>query len=319
MHRRLTDYGRRSTRKAALITALLVWPACRPSGQPVVVPLAIGPSAIITPARVPAGDPIVVSYKWDLRGPLPPLPHPYRAFVHFVDAEGALLFADDHPLSPPLDAWQPGRSYEYRRIVLSPTFPYVGSVTVLMGLYSEATGGRLALRGDERGRCAYLVGRFTMLPRRRDLALACDDFYPAEASVRAPLLVTRFMPAHATCRFVNPRGDVVFFLHGDIEPEGFSTPPVLTVSAARSFAADLPLALTSDPQILRVRLPAAALGRAPISELRLSMSHTYVPRSLGAGDDSRALSLRTRGLRLALSRELDPLLIEGAREARRSQ
>jgi len=318
MERRLTDRSPRSTRKAILLATILALPACRPSGQPAAVPLAVGPSAIITPDRVPAGDPIVVSYKWDLRGPLPPLPHPHRAFVHFVDAEGALLFTDDHSLSPPLDAWQPGRSYEYRRIVLTPTFPYVGTVTVLMGLYSEATGKRLALRGDERGRFAYQVGRFTMLPRRRDLTLACDGFYPAEASVRAPLLVTRFMPAHASCRVANPREDVVFFLHADIEPEGFSAPPVLTVSAAR-FAADLPLAMTSDPQLLRVRVPRAALGRAPTSELRLSMSHTYVPRSLGAGDDSRELSLRIRGLCVALARELDALLIDSAPAARRPQ
>lgn len=320
MLRRLTDHRPRSTRKTALVTALLALPACRPSGQPAVVPLAIVPSATMAPDRVPAGEPIVVSYKWAVHGLLPPLLERHRAFVHFVDAEGALLFTDDHPLSPPLDAWQPGgRSYEYRRIVLTPTFPYVGAVTVLMGLYGETTGERLALQGDQWGRRAYQAGRFTMLPRRRDLTLTCDGLFPSEASIDSPLVITRFMPHHAICRFPNPREDVILLVHGDIEPEGFPSPPVLTVSAARSFAADLPLTLMSEPQLLRVRLPAASLGRAPVSELRLSMSHTYVPRSLGVGDDPRELSLRVRGLSVGLAKELDPLLIDGASEARRPQ
>lgn len=316
---RPADHGPGSICKAALVTAMLALPACRPSRQPVVTPFPILPSVIITPDRVEAGGPIVLTYRWAVHDPLPPLPQPQRAFVHFVDAEGSLLFTDDHPLLPPIDTWQPGRSHEYRRIVLTPTFPYVGAVTVLMGLYDETTGERLALRGDQQGRRAYQAARFTILPRRRDLTLTCNDLYPPEASVDAPLLITRFMARHAVCRVANPRDDVVLFLHGDIEPQGLPTPPTLTVSAARSFSAELPFVLTGEPQLLRVRLPAAALGRAPMSELRLSMSHTYVPRSLGVGDDPRELSLRVRGLSVGRAKELDPLLIEGASVARRPQ
>ncbi len=285
---------------------------CR-RAKPPVQPLDILPSARLTPAELPAGGPVSVEYAWRLGAAVPELSGAYGAFVHFVDREGSLLFTDDHVPSPPVEAWKPGQTYAYRRTILTREFPYAGEVHVLMGLYSATgTGERLPLRGDDEGRRAYRVARLTLLPRDRDLALAWEGLYAPEGIANAPLLVMRFMKRTATCRFPNPSEEVAFFLSGDLVPDAFPQPPVLTIEGRAGWRASLPLAHTMEAQLLRVRIPVAALGRRSYATLRLTMNGSYVPRALDGSDDPRELSLRIRAAHVLRVSALAPVLLEGA-------
>ncbi len=285
---------------------------CR-AARPEPPPKDVIPIARITPDRVPAGDPVSVRYQWKTGPAFGPPAGPYRAFVHFVDREGSLLFTDDHRPSPPVEEWQPDRTYAYTRIVLTREFPYAGEVTVLMGLYAASGAGeRLSLRGDPAGGRRYRTARFTLAPRDRGLALRWEGLYEPEASAQAPLFLARFMKRTASCRFDNPGEDAALFLSADVATAGFREPPRLTVEGRARWSAELPLVLTDDAQLLRVRIPRAALGRRPESVLSFTMSDSYVPKRLGGSDDPRELSLRILGARILKTSRLEPVLLEGA-------
>jgi hypothetical protein len=290
--------------------------SCR-APRPSVVPEDMTLHVDVTPKRLPAGGPLAVSYAWEVGPAARRLSREYRAFVHFVDPEGILLFSDDHVPEPSVTTWEPGRTYAYRRVVLSSPFPHTGVVTVLAGLFpASGPGERLALRGRELKQRAYRVDQIFLLPRDRDLEPACDGLYGPESSAGAPLAVARFLKRETTCSFRNPGEDVVVFVHGTIEPRGFATPPVLTV-AAGAVGGEFPLALTREATVARVRFTASDLGPRALARMRLAMSASYVPEAIGQNGDDRELSLRLFGLRIVRAAALEPALLEGATSASR--
>ncbi len=299
----------RATALGAVCLSLLA-PSCRRRTVHETA-LAITPTATVLPSRVAAGGPVSVDYRWTLGAAARRLAGPYRAFVHFLDEDGALVWSDEHSPTPAVAEWQAGHSYSYRRTVLTPEFPYAGPVTVVMGLYAPATGERLPLRGEDRGQRRYRVATLSLLPRDRQLALRCEGLYPPEAPVAAPLVVTRFMRREASCRFRNPREDVLVFVQGDLEPAGFATTPVLELSSGGALARR-ELLRSDELQLAVFRVPARALGREAEATLRLGMNAAYSPRLLGATGDPREVSLRLFRLRVERAGAVDPVLGEGA-------
>ncbi len=303
-----------ATARRLLLPLLLatVLAGCRRS--PVEGPrLDVRPEASLVPASVPAGGPVAIAYRWTVGDSTSPLTGRYRAFVHVLDDEGALLFTDDHEPVPPPREWKPGHTYACRRLTLTPEFPFVGTASVVVGLYEESSGARLPLAGDDLGQRRFRVAALRLLPRDRDLPVRCEGFYPPEAPVAAPLVVSRFMRDEVVCRFPNPAEDVVLFVRADVEPQGFASPPRLTIASAGRpvaprYALDLPL--TTEVQMVRVRVPARALGRAPDAALAIRMSASYSPRTFGVADP-RELSLRVFGMRVCRASRLDPVLREG--------
>lgn len=307
----------RALRLASL--GLLVAPgvlSCR-GPSPAERPLAIRPSVAVAPASVPAGGPVSLLYRWTIgAGKLPTVDH--RAFVHFLDAEGSVLFTDDHQPEPAVSGWQAGRTYEYRRSTLTRAFPYAGRIRVVLGLFDVASGARLPLQGVDAGQRSYHVADLVLAPRDEDLPLTCTGFYPPEAPPTAPLLVSRFMAREARCRFPNPREEVAVFVHADLEPSGFPKTPTLSLATRADACHSFPLTLTSEPQLIRLRLPARALGRAAQAELRLRSSDVYTPAALLRDADPRELSVRILGLYAARTSRLAAELLEGVPALTRS-
>ncbi len=295
---------------AVVLLAIAAEPGCgrRTAGAPA---LAITPQAEVQPSRVPAGGAVAIAYRWSVGSSAPRITRPYRAFVHLLDRHGTLLLAEEHDPAPPVGEWQPGHDYAYRRTTLTPEFPYVGPLTVVMGLYSRATGERLPLSGQDAGQRRYRVAVLSLLPRDRELSVRCEGLYPPETPVAAPLLVTRFVRREATCRFRNPREDVLVFVQGDLEPAAFPTAPTLSLSS-RAATARHELPLTDELQLLRFRIRARDLGREPEARLRLGVSASYFPRLLGGSDDPREISLRLFRLLVLRAAAVDPILGEGA-------
>lgn len=305
--------------RASIVLALVLTleapsAGCRRGSAPPSPPLDIRPSANVSPASVPAGGPIAIDYRWSVGPSVTPLTGRYRAFVHFLDDEGALLFTDDHAPTPPPPQWQAGQVYSYRRMTLTPEFPFVGTAKLVVGLYDEGSAARVPLAGADAGQRRVHVADVVLRPRAPDLRVRCDGFYEPEAPLSAPLVVSRFMAREVDCRFPNPREDVVLFLLADIEPQAFSAPPQLRITSnaraavATWYAGALPL--TSEPALLRVRVAARLLGRDANAAFRLSMSQTYHPAAFGGGDP-RELSLRVFGLHAVRAALLDPALRDG--------
>ena len=68
------------------------------------------------------------------------------------------MFADDHAPPQPTGSWRPGQEIEYDRRMIVPVYPYIGEVTVAVGLYSLQDGDRLPLEGTHLGERVYQVG-----------------------------------------------------------------------------------------------------------------------------------------------------------------
>src|SRR4029453_5419199 len=62
------------------------------------------------------------------------------------------------------------------------------------------------------------------------------------------------------------------------------------------------------PHEWRILFPAPAAGAGRWAELRLTMSHTFVPKALGNSDDERALGFNVQGLYAGPADPLGPLL-----------
>jgi hypothetical protein len=100
-----------------------------------------------------------ITYEWIVTQPREA---DWRIFVHFTDAEGKILFQNDHDPEPPTSQWVPGR----RQIgPLRVSIPEEFSNTtcwIRMGLYQSGGGNRAELDGDSEPDHRVLVGRLSI-------------------------------------------------------------------------------------------------------------------------------------------------------------
>src|SRR5688572_28345876 len=96
---------------ALMMSAILA--GCGKGAPPALESLDVTPGVTLVPTATRAGRPLAVTYRWTVAPHAPPVRRPYRAFVHFVAGDGAILIHDDHVPQPPPDTWEPGRTFEY--------------------------------------------------------------------------------------------------------------------------------------------------------------------------------------------------------------
>jgi hypothetical protein len=101
--------------------------------------------------RVSRGGTLTVTLVWRAEGPLDT---EYTAFVHLVDARGALVGQSDHPPlggAYPTSFWEAGDVVrDSHRLEIDDTGA-PGACTLSMGMYNPSTGERLPAYGGERG------------------------------------------------------------------------------------------------------------------------------------------------------------------------
>ena len=109
---------------------------------------------------VPSVEPIEarrfrITYRWQVEKPIT---GQWRAFVHFTNPNGRILFQGDYTPKPAPDQWQPGE------VVMGPfevTVPGIkpGLVDIRVGLFQPKADARATLQGQDDGERRYLVGR----------------------------------------------------------------------------------------------------------------------------------------------------------------
>ncbi len=96
-----------------------------------------------------------ISYRWKVEKPLT---GQWRAFVHFTNASGKILFQGDYTPTPPVDQWQAGQitmgPFEVAAPQLTP-----GMYDIRTGLFQPETDVRAKLQGPDDGEHRCLVGR----------------------------------------------------------------------------------------------------------------------------------------------------------------
>jgi hypothetical protein len=147
-------------------------------------------------AFTPAGDRTFrVTYNWQVNGPLAAN---YHAFVHFTqpgaDQQEGIRFQQDHPLTPPTTQWAAGQTVaDGPYTVTLPAGAADGDYAWLIGLFSPAGGGRVAIQGTGDGRGRIRLGVLSVRDDGKTLTFtpqppAADPRFLAHLNPGAPLV-----------------------------------------------------------------------------------------------------------------------------------
>lgn len=122
-----------------------------------------------------------IAYRWKIEKPVA---GEWKAFVHFTNPNGRILFQGDFPLKPATSAWQPGEltmgPFEVKVPTLKP-----GPVDIRVGLFRPQEDRRAILQGRDDGERRYLLGRLQV---RAD-GIAFEEVPPAAKAPREGLFV----------------------------------------------------------------------------------------------------------------------------------
>ena len=247
--------------------------------------------------RVPLGGPVDLTYEFHA-APDAKITGDYRVFVHVLDADGKMLFSDDHDPPVPTSQWKAGQAIgPYTRTVFVPVVPYLGEATVRLGLYKGRD--RLSLSGSDpadRNSSAreYKVGSIQLLPSSENLLIINksgwnqDEFAPDN-----PSNSWRWTQKLATVSFRNPKKDVTLYLDFDARADLFGDKPqMVTVASGDQPVTSFPANGTAET-LKRVPITAAQLGTGDMAEVRIELDKTFVPATLpNGGSDRRELGIR---------------------------
>ena len=259
--------------------------------------LADTASAVATPTvglnrtRVPLGGPLELTYRFTVAQDAGLLADDYLVFVHFLDADGDLMFTADHAPPQSTTSWQPGQEVSYDRRMVVPVYPYIGEVTVALGLYSPTTGDRLPLAGVHLGQRSYEVATLEMAPQSESGFLMYEDgWHAAESEADREW---RWTTGHATLSFTNPQTDSTLYLEVDGRPELFESPQILTLSIGDTPIETIEIG-SAEPSHHIVPVSSASLGDADTVTLTLTVDPSFVASEVtnGANNDDRELGVQ---------------------------
>lgn len=245
-------------------------------------------------SAVPLGAPLELTFRFDIAPDALPFAEDYRVMVHFVDANGELMWTDDHDPPTPTRQWQAGQTVTYSRRHFVPMYPYIGEASILVGLYSPTDGARLRLAGDHEGQRAYKVAVLTLEPQAESSFLTYGaGWHPLEGSAEGDGLEWRWTSAEAVLSFRHPHTDAVLYLMVDGRPDLFEMPQNVGIITGDRIIQSFPVDST-ERTFHELALESADLGVEDRVELKLRVDKTFVPSQLPGHDrsDHRVLGVR---------------------------
>ncbi len=288
-------FGRLTLRTPSLCGSLMLVLAVAGCQQPDAAPPVATPALRLDRARVPQGGPLEMTYRFSVAGDAPEFNDHYGVFVHFFNANGELMFTDDHDPPVPTTDWELGQEIVYDRWMVLPLYPdYIGEVTVAVGLYSVAQGNRLPLAGDDMDQRSYRVATLEIAPPAESVVLTFEDGWnPIETIPEDPQREWRWTTDRATISFENPRVNRQLHLEMKGRPELFEPPQVLTLTIEDLVLATLEMASDEISHYV-VPVSAASLGDAETVTVAFNVDQTFVPSVVTSGEnpDGRELGIQ---------------------------
>jgi hypothetical protein len=282
----------RRVRLCALFLLLLAPAACG-RGEDTEPPVAT-PSVTVGRSDAAVGSPIDMTYRFVVADNAPAFAEDYWVFVHFVDADGELMWTDDHQPPTPTRQWRPGTTIDYPRTMFIPKFPYTGETRIEVGLFSPETGMRLPLRGQNQGMRSYQVATFNLRLQSDNVFVVFNSgWHETEVGDEIAGLEWQWTRREATLSFRNPQRDAVFFLQLDQPVKAFREPQHVDVrigaTTVDSFA--LPPAVR---ELRRINVSADQFGAGETVEMTIAVDKTFVPSSVPElrSTDPRELGVR---------------------------
>ena len=243
-------------------------------GSPDVGPAVAVAEVTLDRSSVPLGGRLEMVYRFTALPQVGTLTEPPRVRVHFLDADGKVLFIDHHDPPVATTAWRPGETIAYRRLMYIPVRPYLGQTSIRLALSSPATGERLPLADERTGANGYVAATIDLTPpQRSSFPTFQNGWHRLE---RARGREWRWTKGIAVMAFSNPRRDSVLYLDLAGRPDLFDSPQrVDFVIGGRTV--DSLLLETSGDTFHTVRLNAGDFGDADTAELTLRVDQTFVP------------------------------------------
>jgi len=240
------------------------------------------------------GVPLEMHYRFAVAPNAPKLNADDTIFVHFVDADGELMWTDDHQPPVPTSQWKPGQVIDYTRTMFVPKFPYSGETRVLVGIYSPESGERLALTGETTGQHEYAVARFNLHPQADNLYVVFKDgWHETEVAEGQTGVEWQWSKKTATLAFRNPMRDAIFYVQCDQPVQGLGDPQHVELRIGNDVIDSF--ALPAGPRELRkVDLTTAQMGTGEAVEITVSVDKTFVPATIPRlkSNDARELGVR---------------------------
>ena len=249
------------------------------------------PSLALDRPRVPLGGPLEMTYRFTASPQISTVTEPHRVFVHFLDADGEILFTDDHDPPVATTDWRQGEIVTYARRMIIPMYPYLGDASIVVGLHSPVTGDRLSLAGDQISRNAYLVATVELAPQHESSFLMFQDgWHPPEVDGGRRW---QWTSGEATLAFRNPRQDSLLYLELDGRADLFESPQRVDLTIGDRTIDSL-LLETSGETFHRVTVSADDFGDDDTTELTFRVDQTFIPAELpgSSGEDNRQLGVR---------------------------
>lgn len=259
------------------------------SSDPPVGTVAIG----VNRTAVPLGGPLEMTFRFVTAPQLQRLNQDYRVLVHFLDDKEELMWADDHQPPVPTSSWMPGQTISYTRHTTVPMYPYIGDATIAVGLYSESTGERLTLAGEDLGQQAYRGGALRLEPQAESSFLLYEDGWYDDEINSESNQQWRWTSERASISFRNPRSNAVLYLRfdgrPDLVPEGQQS---VEVRAGEQLLKEF-LLDSREPRYEQVEVGAGFMGKDDMARIELHITPTFVPSEVeSGGHDERRLGVR---------------------------
>jgi hypothetical protein len=252
------------------------------------------PAVTLARSQAAVGSPLEVKYRFAVASTAPAFAEDYWVFVHFLDANGELMWTDDHQPTTPTREWKPGAAVEYSRTVFLPKFPYTGTTVVEVGLFSPKSGQRLPLSGQTSGQRSYHVASFDLQPQNdNQFVVFKSGWHPTEVADDEVGTEWQWSKKEATLTFRNPRRDVLFYLQVDRPVNPFAEPQHVSVMIGDTAVDQFELG-ANHVELRKFPIDAAQLGTADTVEMRIVVDRTFIPLNIPAlkSTDPRELGVR---------------------------
>ena len=253
-------------------------------------PIAAAVSLTVSRNPVPIGGPVDITLQFAIAPGAPPLPEDGRVLIRLLFDDGELMASFDHDPPTPTRNWQPGATVTDTQRIFVPDVPYVGNVSVVVGLYSVKSNERWRLAGRDVGGRTYKVGTLTLRPPSTVLVLH-EGWHQQEHSTELQT-EWRWTEAEASMTVQNPRRDSMLYLRVAGRPDLFETPQQVSVVRGDRILQHF-VVTSAVPADYDLPLSGDDLGSEEDATLTLKIDKTFVPaRVRGEGGDTRTMGIR---------------------------
>jgi hypothetical protein len=252
------------------------------------------PTVTLARSQVSIGSPLQMKYQFAVAPDAPAFAEDYWVFVHFLDADGELMWTDDHQPPKPTREWKPGETIAYERTMFVPKFPYTGETTIEVGLFSRQTNERLPLTGDTGGQRSYRVASFDLGAQADgQFVIFKEGWHPTEVADDEVGTEWQWSKKEATLTFRNPKRDAVIYLQLDRPVAGFPGPQEVEVRIGDTVVDSFSLQ-PHQAELRKFPVTAAQFGTRDTVDMRLVVDRTFVPARVPElkSNDPRELGVR---------------------------